>query len=177
MNCSARVWKADDLSFCKDPHCRSQTKGDFCFKHAQQHGMSHAIERASPEILERAGIPLIAKKRGRPRVPRTNGPIPQAVISSVHTDLLQGVNALPPGNIERLPMQEKIGPGEMLDLPGQMLPTEIKFVLSRSQKDWGRFAMVWSLKFPEYELQGAVVKSGEEESLNVWLRLKKQEAE
>lgn len=61
-----------------------------------------------------------------------------------------------------------------LPLPDLFLPQELKFVCSREQKDFNRFALVWSLKFPEYELDTIVETKDDDTHVNVWLRLKKE---
>jgi hypothetical protein len=50
------------------------------------------------------------------------------------------------------------------------LPEQLKFVVSREAKDWGRFAGAWSLTFPRYELGS--VHDGDR--ICVYLRLKKE---
>lgn len=58
-------------------------------------------------------------------------------------------------------------------LDNHFMPDELRFSVSRNAKDWGRFALSWSLKFTDYEID-RVYEVKESEKLDVFLRLRKK---
>lgn len=138
-----------------------------------------------PLVKAVAELPPLSEPRWRPRCAfildrgtrcKSDAPVGKELCLR-HQPASETVMARVSPELRRDPMPPTAAPmltRTDLPLPDLFLPQELKFVCSREQKDFNRFALVWSLKFPEYELDTIVETKDDDTHVNVWLRLKKE---